>query len=307
MSPSQVLAYLSLAGFIASFGYVIHRTRQQRKNSWDFTDHGLERLPDVLGFALRSCLNEGSVIIEDPLSERFIQFKKYIHRDRTYGLEMGFPDATWSKDYCEAFRAKLRAGEIPFREDFVNVGEVKSFVLVNCAQDLHIAEELSRFCLLELFGLRPDCRLKSTVNDHSIFPDTIDDPDFTDPSFGNSWSRYRANEKAKDKADPAMAFSIIGANLGLHICFPVLWCLAFFSDAGDSEWDISFLSLTLTGRDNTAIAFVIYCFFYIWMFRLSRKFWAGQEPDEYPPIARLMGRIAWRGLPLAVVLSWMGW
>lgn len=78
---------------------------------------GLLTLADVRAQAdllLRRGYEGGVMIVTDVPSDRFVQFKKYIHRKGEFGLELGFPKAPWSLSYYDDVVTLVERQGIPF-------------------------------------------------------------------------------------------------------------------------------------------------------------------------------------------------
>jgi len=162
------------------------------EDGWNLSNHGFDKMPKVIEWALQYCLNRGFIIIEDRNSEHFIQFRKYILRDGEIGLELGFPEAPWSAAYFPELRDALANSGTSFREARETSGKVTAFIHVDCGQDIDQAVGLTRLCFFEIFGLGTDTRFKSTPSNYSSLYDNVDDPDYVNPKTSKWWSTWRA-------------------------------------------------------------------------------------------------------------------
>jgi hypothetical protein len=259
LAISEFLGFLSLAGFVALVGQASWKTFGGTKDGWSFQNHGVDQLPKVLEFALQSCLNDGTIVIENRRFEHFVQFKKYIQRDRKFGLELGFPNADWSTKHSQKLRNFLTTNNIPFREKSENVGQVNSFTLVDCGQDINLAVRLARLCFLDVFGLASDVRFKSTVTDNSTVTDVVDDPDYVNPTASQWWTAWRSNQRAKGRPDPKIVLTGAALTMGQIICYPVLWVSAFLPNGDATKWEPAFQSVPMEGSQSTLMLFLIFC------------------------------------------------
>ena len=84
---------------------------------------------------LRRGYEGGFMIVTDRQSDRFVQFRKYIHRKGEFGRELGFPRAPWSaKDYDRVSQL-LRAEGLPIVVQPTNDSPVTEFLLVDFGRD----------------------------------------------------------------------------------------------------------------------------------------------------------------------------
>ena len=113
----------------------------------------------------------GYAIIEASDRRRFIQFSKYIKNENGVGLQFDFPRAPWSEEYFGPLKALLEQRTINYEiqpvdpapeQNFKN--QVVEFLVIDLAQDLNKASELSKLVFLEVFRLSPS----DTVNYGSL-------------------------------------------------------------------------------------------------------------------------------------------
>ena len=260
MTLSEILAFLSLLGYVAILGQAIWETWSTNKDRWGFYNHGFDKVPEVIRWALRCCLHQGFVVIEDRDSEHFVQFRKYILRNGEYGLELGFPEVGWSKAYFPKLRDALTADGTPFRETRETRGEVTAFIHVDCGQDIDMAVDLARRCFFDIIGLALNTRFKSSPSNYSVLHDHVDDPDYVDPSSASDWwSTWRAREQAKGRPDPALLLKAAAFATGWLICYLALWVSWFVSERTPSAWQWEVASVRLAGSHSTWILLLIFC------------------------------------------------
>jgi hypothetical protein len=101
----------------------------------------------------------GFLVIEAPNKKRFIQFARY-QKGRMPGIQFDFPLAPWSENYYEKLNGILYDKGIDFETQATGEKVVVSFITVDLKQDWAKAIELAKLVLLEVFGLRPDDRIK---------------------------------------------------------------------------------------------------------------------------------------------------
>lgn len=151
-------AFLAFVGFLHlldKFPYV-HRKIPQLD---------LETYLDIL---LRSGFEGGFIVIRLPKDPRFIQFAR--RYEGHPGLELGFPNAPWSREYFRVLQQVLQRHEIPyFTKRMAEEGEepVTEFLYVNSGEDVYAAGDLSRTIFQEVFGLDEDTRVELYFRDVS--------------------------------------------------------------------------------------------------------------------------------------------
>lgn len=101
----------------------------------------------------------GFLVIEAPNKNRFVQFSRY-GTNRKAGIQFDFPLAPWSQNYYEKLNGILHDKGIDFETQKTGEKVVVSFITIDLKQDLAKAMDLARLVLLEVFGLRPNDRIK---------------------------------------------------------------------------------------------------------------------------------------------------
>ena len=105
----------------------------------------------------------GFLVIEAPNKNRFVQFARY-QKGRKPGIQFDFPLAPWSENYYEKLNGILSDKGIDFETQETGEKVVVSFITVDFKQDWVKAMELAKLVLLEVFGLRPNDRIKVYVS-----------------------------------------------------------------------------------------------------------------------------------------------
>lgn len=142
--------------------------------------HVLDMFPDVhrkipqldleiyLDILLRSGFEGGFIVIRVPKDPRFIQFAR--RYEGHPGLELGFPNAPWSREYFRVLQHVLQRHGIPyFTKRMAEEGEepVTEFLYVNTGEDVYAAGDLSRTIFQEVFGLDEEARVQLYFRDVS--------------------------------------------------------------------------------------------------------------------------------------------
>ena len=150
---SELLAYLSLAGFLALLGQSAWKTWVMSDQTWGLHDHGLDKAREVVEWALRHCLDRGMMVVSARGTEHQVLLRKYIRLFGDRGLVFGFPDAQWSRQYIPRLCSELDARSIRFRKANEPYGQVNVVLHVDCGQDLDGVADLVRYCFLDFSSL----------------------------------------------------------------------------------------------------------------------------------------------------------
>lgn len=307
MTISETLGFLSLMGYLALFGQAIWMTRSKSKDRWGLYNHGFDKMPEVIKFALRHCLNGGSMVVADRNSSHRVLFRKYILRKGEIGLEFGFPDTEGARSHVPGFLAELTSTGTPFREAHENYGADTAIIHVDCGQDLNKAVELTRLCFFELFGLSLDAQFKSSPSGYSSVHDHVDDPRYRNPTASKWWSTFRARWRAQGHPDPNLLLKYAAFTVGLmFVCYPALWVTWFLADGASPEWRGSIGSVQVAGTHATWLLLLIYSALIVGFRRVHREVSQVLKPRPRTTIDRIATPLVFYALPLAVIASWFG-
>jgi hypothetical protein len=129
MTALTVVAIIvcALIALVAVMSYVRWRREYDEQ-----TLAGVKQKADVL---LRRGYESGFMIVSDRQSNRFVQFRKYIHRKGEFGLELGFPRAPWSTKYYDRVRQLIEAEGLPLVVQPTNDSPVTEFLLADFGRD----------------------------------------------------------------------------------------------------------------------------------------------------------------------------
>lgn len=116
---------------------------------------------------------DGGVLFIDHIgSPKFLQYSKYIHRKGEYGIELGFPDAEWSKEFYPEVKKICELKGFEYRQEGSNQHNELVFLNVDCGMNTKMAYQLARDILTEIFGCSDDdryhVRLLNASNDDQI-------------------------------------------------------------------------------------------------------------------------------------------
>ena len=209
MTHSLALAVLSLIGYLACIArairnaYVQHRAEADAGN-WHVSNHTFDKMPDVMEWAIRHCLDRGYITVKARGSAYAIRFTKYIPRKGEHGIEFSFPSDESLTPFLPRLRTALTAKGIPIRET-----RGASILRVDCGQEAGKAVELARLCFFELFGLPADTRFKTKPKRYSSDEEYVKDPDyFHRMSLSEYWKYLEARAQGKGQSIPPIGLTL---------------------------------------------------------------------------------------------------
>ena len=147
MITGIVAVMLSLAGLLlwnAAKRPLIHKNVKQ------------VNLHCFLSVLLKRGYDRGFLVIRIPGHKEFIQFAKYIKGQGRVGLRCDFPNAEWSRPYCECLKIELLRADILYDISTQSEGQIREFITIDLQRDIKKADELASLILLSVFQLSPD-------------------------------------------------------------------------------------------------------------------------------------------------------
>lgn len=169
---------------------------------WKAKERNFTHIEACLERLLKSGSNGAFVIVGHRESARFIQFRKLIYEAGDYGIELGFPNVDWSKDFFPEVEAHCQAHGIPYRvkmETHCGTGEslYVDFLHVDCGQDLVMAYDLTRAIWTGIFGLAEDAPHRIETHGISPYGELLDRPKQQPMSFNESMRRQNQRPGAR--------------------------------------------------------------------------------------------------------------
>lgn len=306
---AEVLALISLLNYIAFWSRGISKVWMASRDDWGHENHGFDKMPEVIRFALRYCLHQGSIDISDRNSEHFVQFQKYILLNGKYGLEFCLPKTGWSKPYFSKLRDTLTADGVLFQESRESDEDVTALIRVDCGQDIDKATDLARRCFFEIFDLAQDTRFKLEASNFSTSHDDIDGPVSSDPRVSEFWNGFRDARRWDGMEDPS-PFSIIIKSIVfggfVFFVYPALWWSWLVANGSPPDWNLSVGSIQLTGSNATWVLMLTYFVLLVGARSISQE---NADISRREPMSRtdriVKVTFLW-ALPLAVISSWIG-
>jgi hypothetical protein len=109
-------------------------------------------------------------------SERWIQFRKYIHAVGDYGLELAFPNAEWSRPYFQRLREQCEANRLPWRMVDETQGDTMTFLYVDCGRDAQASFDLGKSIFTQIFGVSLEEEYRFDSHGYASVNKLIDSP-----------------------------------------------------------------------------------------------------------------------------------
>lgn len=118
-----------------------------------------------LEMLLKRGVDGAFIIVDEVMSKRFIQFRKYIRRNGVTGLECHFPQAPWSSTYYDRVIGLLDREKLHFDQVQGSGTPVSDFIRIDFDGDVTSATRLVEQIFIEVFGCSA---LSVRVRSHGI-------------------------------------------------------------------------------------------------------------------------------------------
>ncbi|WP_299946011.1 hypothetical protein [uncultured Microbulbifer sp.] len=113
----------------------------------------LEQLHRPISDLLSRGFDGGFLIIEHSKTGRFIQFSKYVKSKESFGIELAFPKADWSKDCYSGVKSVCENFKLKVREDFSAGDGELTFLFADFDRDVDSAFEFSKTVFKDIFKI----------------------------------------------------------------------------------------------------------------------------------------------------------
>jgi hypothetical protein len=250
---------------------------------------------------LRSGFDEAILVVQNVGFERFIQFRKYIRDVGDFGIELGFPDVAWSQKYFAKLRAHCEENGIPYRIGTQSDHGDNEFLLVDCGQDLQMAQGLARAIWTKVFGLSEHSRHRIQQYRVHMLGDVVDRPDQEPHSF--KWGWLHRNGTGPPSLSALVLFGLL-TMLRPIAFFGLL--ISLLSSVGEApDWTLELGGMVLSG---TAGSLVFFCLFLVGIWARLYFRTANRHPRTWfdAKILPIWGWIVIVTLPISSVLIWIG-
>lgn len=229
VAPWVLYYYL---GRIPGTGKTYHQSvAESSEQSFDDIRGRLDQL-------LRSGFDQGFVVFKFKGSECFIQFRKYIHAKGDYGLELGFPDADWSRAYFPLVAEYCTRNDIPYTIGPHNVGDEMEFLHADVGKDTDAAFRLVGDIVEHVFRMPRDTAYKLEWDAIDPTGGLIDSPNQT---LGKRERQFRQDFFKRTgfyMSDIPVAVIWLFAFLvgGLGLIYALLWWAVWAALGVNADW-----------------------------------------------------------------------
>ncbi len=133
--------------------------------------YNLDSIERPLADLLKRGYDGGLLFIDIGLSgRRFLQLRKYIHAPGDYGIELGFPRASWSRELFPQVEAFCSKSGIKYR---IQRNNGMDFLHVDFGRDLALAYRCIRRMLVDIFGVQERTKLFAKLENASAEDELI--------------------------------------------------------------------------------------------------------------------------------------
>lgn len=251
---------------------------------------------------VRRGFKDALLVIRDPGTGRFIQFRKYIRAVDDFGIELGLPDVAWSRNYFPKLRAHCEENGIPYRIRTQAEPDDIEFLLVDCGQDLGMAQGLARVIWTRIFGLSEDAPHDTRQYRLHMLANVVNRPEPGPRSFKLGWLHKKGTEPPSFGAAGLVSLLMI---LGPVALFGLL--IALLSGVGEApDWAVELGDTILSGTSGSLV------FFWLFLVSIWARFYFFRMARRHPTtwfdakILPLWNWIVIITLPIGSVLIWSG-
>jgi hypothetical protein len=133
-----------------------------RRHMATFENLGIDQVRFYLAMLLDRGKEGSFLILEEMNGNRFLQFRKYEHSARAYGVECHFPLAAWSRGYDQQLQDMLSRQSMQFDVASGSGKPVNRFIRIDFGRDVTEACRFVEDVFVQLFQLdRVNVRARS--------------------------------------------------------------------------------------------------------------------------------------------------
>lgn len=129
-----------------------------------------------IGSLLKRGYDGGFLVIRPRRSKVFVQFRKRIRSKGDYGIELSFPDATWSGSFFREFQSYCDRRQINYRIVHEGAEDAMRFLFVDLGHDVRQAASLAQHIFISIFSMPPATRYFVELENACLWDELIDDP-----------------------------------------------------------------------------------------------------------------------------------
>jgi hypothetical protein len=119
----------------------------------------LEELHKPIDELLKRGFDGGFLLINISYSKKFIQLRKYINSDDSFGIELVFPKAKWSSRFFDKIKNFCKDNDIHYLIRREKAKHTLNFLYVDFGNDSKRAYEIVKKILLDVFEIKENTKL----------------------------------------------------------------------------------------------------------------------------------------------------
>lgn len=228
-------------------------------------DSGLAAIRKHIERLLRQGYDRGALVLTFKGTDAFIQFRKYIHAKGDQGLELGFPDAEWSREFFP--RLAEWCEQNGFSHDIAHNSEGGglNFLHVDTGDDLDAAMRLVEGIVTDIFSLEPNARFSHQFDGVSELGEEIDDP--TAAPLSPGVAALRRDKDYFEKTGVHLQdgclhtlVTLIGVWGFFGLEYSLVWRTAWLAAAVEptwGDWTMEIFSISLKARTFEVVCLVL--------------------------------------------------
>lgn len=255
-------------------GKTTHEEVAGKRQEADDNASGFGAIREHLAHLLRQGYDQASAVLTFKGTDAVIQFRKYIHAKGDRGLELGFSDAEWSREYFPKLVDWCEKNGFACNLDRNSQGGGLDFLHVDTGDDLDTAMRLVEGIMTDIFGLKNDTRFYCRFDGVNELGEDIDDP--TAAPLSPETVAERRNEKYYEKTGvhimDGCLYGLVGimGTMGLFgLEYSLIWRGVWLAVSTEPEW--GGWSLDIFDVSLKARTFEIVCLFLVMGGSLLRR------------------------------------
>jgi hypothetical protein len=235
--PLALVAPFALTWY---FGRIEATGKTHPQSASESAQQSFDDIRDRLEQLLKCGFDQGFVIFQFKDSNRFIQFRKYIHAKGDYGLELAFPKADWSSEHFPLVAECCQQFGVPYSVGDLTLDDGVEFLHADVGQDIDAAFRLVCGIVDDVFRISRDTQYTLEWDAVDVTGGLIDSPDL---SPGKRERQYRQEVFEKVgfyPSDIPVALIWLGAYMlgAIGMGYALLWWLIWMAAGVTADWGL---------------------------------------------------------------------
>jgi len=119
----------------------------------------LETIERPIFDLLKRGYDGGFLLIDIARSKHFLQLRKYINKPDEYGIELCFPNASWSSGYFQKLKELCEHEKIKYTIADKEDSESIEFLCIDFGKDAHASYKFVKKIMIDMFKVDKDAKL----------------------------------------------------------------------------------------------------------------------------------------------------